>query len=187
MMDLREGFPTDSNSVVDFPLPHAKMIPSNRPRHALALPGGKMINDQQDKAEVIFTFSSAITFFVIQLAVVLLVLNVKDRVLIWMSSVLPTVIFAISQQGGELFARMPRDWVDKVSARDVQARIIAHGILFAIVSYAVLYASVNYISGAIHTVSFDVIVAVLVGSAPSCFVIVSMLYCVWMLIVSRWW
>ncbi|MCA9094362.1 MAG: hypothetical protein KDA68_12805, partial [Planctomycetaceae bacterium] len=134
-----------------------------------------------------FTFSAAITFFVIQLAVVLLVLNVRDRVLIWMSSVLPTVIFALSQQIGELFAGMPRDWVNKVSARDVQARIIAHGILFAIVSYAVLYASVKYISGAIHTVSFDVIVAVLVGGAPSCFVIVSMLYCVWMLIVSRWW
>jgi len=37
MIDLREGFSADPNSAVDFPLPHAKMVPYNRHRHAIAL------------------------------------------------------------------------------------------------------------------------------------------------------
>jgi len=36
-MDLREGIPADPISAVDFPFPHAKMIPNNHPRHAIAL------------------------------------------------------------------------------------------------------------------------------------------------------
>jgi len=36
-MDLREGIPADPDSAVDFPFPHAKMIPNNHPRHAIAL------------------------------------------------------------------------------------------------------------------------------------------------------
>lgn len=42
-MDLREGIPADPISAVDFPFPHAKMIPNNHSRHAIALEGNTLI------------------------------------------------------------------------------------------------------------------------------------------------